>query len=117
MGVPLSLMRHKQHIDSVDQKCIVLNKKYSFTVHFQGSMIYSKWEFMQSTKIYVGVLKVPIQFLRFCALPESRSLLCSESAQNHRCQIFQRNSKYLPICLVNFDTIICRHWKKKCMDT
>jgi len=67
MGVPLSLMRHTQHIDSVGQKCIVLNKKHSFTVHFQGSMIYCKWEFIQSTKIYVGVLKVPIPFLRFSA--------------------------------------------------
>jgi hypothetical protein len=71
-------------------------------------MIYNKWEFIQSKKIYVGILKVPMQFLSFYALPESRSLVCSESAQNHRSPIFQRNSKYLPICLVYFDTIIWR---------
>jgi hypothetical protein len=108
MNVPLSLMRHKQHTDSVGEKCIVLNKKYSFTVLFQGSVIYNKWEFIQWEKIYVGVLKVPMQFLKLSALRESRSLECSDSAQYHRSHIFQRNSKYLTICLVNFDTIIWR---------
>jgi hypothetical protein len=39
------------------------------------------------------VLKVLMQFLKFCALPESRSLVCSEGAQNHRSHIFERNSK------------------------
>jgi hypothetical protein len=58
--------------------------------------------------MYVGVLKVPMQFLSFYALPKSRSLVCSKSAQNHRSHIFQRNSKYLPICLAYFDTIIWR---------
>ena len=91
MSVLLSLMRHTQHMDSVGEKCIVLNKKYTFTVFFKGSMIYNKWEFIHSENIlvYVGVLKVPIQFLRLSALPESRSLVCSESAQYHRPHIFQ----------------------------
>ena len=71
-------------------------------------MIYNKWEFIQSEKIYVCVLKVPMQLLRLGALPESRSLVCSESSQNHRSHIFQRNSKCLKICLVYFDTIIWR---------
>jgi len=59
MSVPLSLMRHTQHRDSVGEKCILLNKKYTFTVLFKGSMIYNKWEFTHSEKIYVGVLKTP----------------------------------------------------------
>jgi len=46
MSVSLSLVRHSQLMDSVGEKCIVLIKKYSFTVLFQHSMIYSKWEFI-----------------------------------------------------------------------
>jgi hypothetical protein len=71
-------------------------------------MIYNKSEFTQSEKMYVGVLKVLKQFLKLSALPESRSLVCSEIAQNHKSLICQRNSKYPAIYLVNFDSIIWR---------
>ena len=106
MSVLLCVTRHKQHMDRWVR--LMLNKNFNSQYFFQVRMIYNKWEFTQSIKIYVGVLKVSMQFLGFSALPESRSLVSSESAQYHRSHIFQETVNTYQYILFIFDNIISR---------
>jgi hypothetical protein len=46
-----------------------------------------------------------MDFLKFYALSESRSLVCNGVVQNHKPAFF-KESKFLPVCLVNSDTFI-----------
>lgn len=54
----------------------------------------------------IVILNIPMQFKNFLAWPLSRSLVYCESMQNHRVCVFQRNSRFILLLLVNFGTIL-----------